>query len=156
VEPVIVNLSHADGYMFTRFDVQAAAKLSGPTVGSDRRSSGCYGKATELTATDQRMDKRLQLAVVAAPGVTGTNDVGKQVLIHTTRAVLGGVSHVELDGDVLSEVGGRGHGKAVQIFAVTGGRRCFQVIESVACRKIKFWVITILGKRYTSTKKHQA
>src|SRR5258705_3451430 len=80
VEPVIVNLNHTNRYMFTRFYVQAAAKLSGPTIGGDRSSTGCYGKAAELTAADQRMDKRFQFAVVPAPGVARANDVRKQML----------------------------------------------------------------------------
>ena len=100
--PVIVDLNHANGYMFTRFDIQAAAKLSGPTIDGDRSTSGCYGKATERTAADQRMDKRFQFAVVPAPGVTRANDVGKQMLTHP-KIVLAGGSHVELNGDVFSE-----------------------------------------------------
>jgi len=155
VEPVIVNLSYADRYVFTGLDVQTAAKLTGPTVGSDRWSTDCCGKATELTAADQRMDKGFQLAVVPAPGVARANNVGNQVLVHT-QSVLGGVSHVELNGDMLSEVSGGCQTKSVQILAVTAGRRRFQVIECVACREIKFWVITVLGKRCTSTQKYQA
>jgi hypothetical protein len=155
VEPVIVNLNYTNRYMFTRFDVQAAAKLSGPTIGGDRSSTGCYGKPAELTASDQRMDKRFQFAIVPAPGVAGADYVGKQMLAHP-KIVLAGVTHVELNGDVLSEVGGGCQRKAVQIFAVAGGRRRFEVIESVAGREIKFWIITVLSKSCTSTKKYQA
>ena len=154
--------------MLTRDDVQSAAKLSGPTVGT-------RSKTTEVAPTNQDMDewlkvalvgrtvRGLEIAVVATRRAAAVhayslrearaNHVGEQTATRS-REGFRSVGNVAFDGGPLAKVISDGRRKPKKILAGSRGRR-FHVIESEGGREVPLG-IRLLGKRGTPAKKHQA
>jgi len=140
---VVVDLADSNSHVLTCHDIKPTAELSRPTV---------IGPADSMyvTAAEQSMHERFELAVVGPLGKAGPDQIGKGAAGDSID-ILTGEGQVAFNGPPFPKVDGRRHGYAEQILAAY---RSLKSIESDPYHQITFWVI--LAKTCTPTQKQKA
>jgi hypothetical protein len=129
--------------MLAGYDIKATAELARPTVVGS-------ANAMYMTATEQSVHKRLELAVLGALSEAGPDQIGKGTA-RDSIDVLGSERQVAFKGIPSPEVNGGRYGNAKQIPAAYRGLKS---VERASDGEITFRVI--LGKTHTRTKKQYA